>query len=65
MDIAQSLIKSIDSNGVVVDSKAFRAAVRALGEEFAGDVFSAVEYLVEAGMDEDIANDIAFKYIDE
>lgn len=49
----------------VIDPVTFDKSIALLAKEFKGDVLGATLFLIDCGMDEDLAHDLTFKYVDE
>lgn len=63
---AQLIAGSMDSRGVVIESKQFEKGVSMLRAEYRGieDSYPVVEYLRQYGMDFDLAYDIVNKHLE-
>jgi hypothetical protein len=64
LSAGQMIVKSIDTTGRTVDAKLFDSGVRGLKKLFGrtDDLFSVEMYLVDEGLDQDIATDIVYKH---
>lgn len=64
LSAGQMIIKSMDADGRTVDAKLFDSGVRGLKKLFGrtDDLFSVEMYLVDEGLDQDIASDIVYKH---
>jgi len=64
LSAGQMIVKSMDAAGRTVDAKLFDSGVRGLKKLFGrtDDLFSVEMYLVDEGLDQDIASDIVYKH---
>ena len=63
LSAGQMIVKSMDAAGRTVDTKLFDSGVRGLKKLFEGcDLFNVEMYLVDEGLDQDIASDIVYKH---
>ena len=64
LSAGQMIVKSMDADGRTVDVKLFDSGVRGLKKLFGrtDDLFSVEMYLVDEGLDQDIASDIIYKH---
>ncbi len=64
LSAGQMIVKSMDVTGRTVDAKLFDSGVRGLKKLFGrtDDLFSVEMYLVDEGLDQDIASDIVYKH---
>jgi hypothetical protein len=64
LSAGQMIVKSTDATGRTVDAKLFDSGVRGLKKLFGrtDDLFNVEMYLVDEGLDQDIASDIVYKH---
>jgi len=64
LSAGQMIVKSMDAAGRTVDPKLFDSGIRGLKKLFGrtDDFFSVEMYLVDEGLDQDIASDIVYKH---
>lgn len=51
-------------NDEIIDPATFERSIARLAQDFKGDHLGAILFLIDEDMDEDVAHDLVYKYVD-